>query len=167
MVSTRGVLKVSVSMEVFLQISRMITSIIMLLLPVALILKQPNLGTSTIILLIGAAIFFMGGVRAWKFITVITLGLGSLPVIWHMLHDYQRQRVLTFMDPESDPLGAGYNIMQSMIAIGSGGNFALAAARALMDSDSSAEGIARKAMAIASDICVYTNGKLTVETIKG
>lgn len=94
-----------------------------LLLPIAFILKQPDLGTS---LLVGAAgffvIFFAG--LPWK----IMLGLGALggaalPFAWNMLHDYQRRRVLTLLDPSSDPLGAGYHIIQSTIAIGSGGPF--------------------------------------------
>lgn len=92
-----------------------------ILIPTVLILKQPNLGTALIILMLGATIFFLAGVKTWKFITGIVLGLMSLPVVWHFMHDYQRRRVLTFLDPESDPLGAGYNIIQSMIAIGSGG----------------------------------------------
>ncbi len=95
---------------------------IIVLLPAVLILKQPNLGTALIIIMIGAAMFFLAGVKTWKFITGIILGLGALPVVWHFMHDYQRRRVLTFLDPESDPLGAGYNIIQSMIAIGSGGS---------------------------------------------
>ncbi len=94
---------------------------IIILLPAVLILKQPNLGTALIILMIGAAMFFLAGVKTWKFITGIILGVGALPIVWHFMHDYQKRRVLTFLDPESDPLGAGYNIIQSMIAIGSGG----------------------------------------------
>ncbi len=93
-----------------------------ILIPTVLILKQPNLGTALIILMIAATMFFLAGVRTWKFITGIILGLGALPVVWHFMHDYQKRRVLTFLDPESDPLGAGYNIIQSMIAIGSGGS---------------------------------------------
>lgn len=104
-------------------LSKLFTPIILVLIPAALILKQPNLGTATIILLIAAAIFFAAGVRAWKFISIIITALLSLPIIWTFLHDYQKKRVLTFLDPEQDPLGAGYNIIQSMIAIGSGGWF--------------------------------------------
>ncbi len=95
--------------------------IFIVILPVALILKQPNLGTALIILFISAAIFFAAGVKAWNFILVAVASACSLPIIWQFMHDYQRKRVLMFLNPESDPLGAGYNIIQSMIAIGSGG----------------------------------------------
>lgn len=90
--------------------------------PALLILKQPNLGTAAIVLFIGAAMLFATGVRWWKFAVVGVLGLAAAPVGWlFLLHDYQKQRILTFLNPEADPLGAGYNIMQSKIAIGSGG----------------------------------------------
>ena len=69
------------------------------------------------------AIFFAVGVQLWKFAVVIVAGLVSMPVAWHFLHDYQRNRVLTFLDPERDPLGSGYHIIQSKIALGSGGVF--------------------------------------------
>lgn len=92
-----------------------------LLLPILFILKQPDLGTS---LLVGAAgffvIFFAG--LPWKIMLGLgTIGAAALPFAWNMLHDYQRRRVLTLLDPTSDPLGAGYHIIQSTIAIGSGG----------------------------------------------
>lgn len=91
--------------------------------PSLLVLKQPNLGTATILMVIAAVIMFMAGVKLWKFIAVGITGISLLPVVWYMLHDYQRQRVLTFLNPEADPLGSGYNIIQSIIAIGSGGFF--------------------------------------------
>jgi len=102
-------------------IPKLFIPVLIVLVPAALILKQPNLGTASIILLIGASMFFLAGVRAWKFITLGILGMVSLPIVWGFMHDYQKKRVLTFLDPESDPLGSGYNIIQSMIAIGSGG----------------------------------------------
>lgn len=89
--------------------------------PVGLVLLQPNLGTSLIILMDAAAIFLMVGVPLWMFATAITLVAGCVPVVWMLMHDYQKQRVLTFLNPESDPLGAGYHITQSKIALGSGG----------------------------------------------
>lgn len=89
--------------------------------PTALVLKQPDLGTSLMLLAAGGAVFFAAGVRLWKFALVIAAAGGVMPVLWGMLHDYQRQRVLTFLDPESDPLGSGYHIIQSKIALGSGG----------------------------------------------
>jgi rod shape determining protein RodA len=92
-------------------------------LPVMLVLMQPNLGTATILCFIGACILFTSGMRWWLIVAgIVAVGI-ALPVGWEFLHDYQKQRVLTFMDPESDPLGAGYNIMQSYIAMGSGGLF--------------------------------------------
>ena len=91
------------------------------LLPVALILKQPNLGTAMITAMIGAAMFLAAGVRWWKFsLLAVLIGIIA-PLAYHHLHDYQRARITTFLYPESDPLGAGYNIIQSKIALGSGG----------------------------------------------
>jgi rod shape determining protein RodA len=91
------------------------------LLPAGLVLAQPDLGTAGMLILIGGVMFFAAGVRMWKFILIGAAGLGSLPIGWGFMHDYQRQRVLTFLNPESDPLGSGYHIMQSKIAFGSGG----------------------------------------------
>jgi rod shape determining protein RodA len=96
---------------------------LMVLAPVGLVLLQPNLGTATLLMLASAAIFFVSGVRWWKFAIIITLVCIAAPVAWHHLHDYQRARLTTFLDPGADPLGAGYNILQSKIALGSGGLF--------------------------------------------
>jgi rod shape determining protein RodA len=94
---------------------------LMVLVPVGLILKQPNLGTGLITAMVGAAVFFAAGARLWKF-ALILAGVGvAAPIAYDHLHDYQRARITTFLDPESDPLGAGYNIIQSKIALGSGG----------------------------------------------
>jgi len=90
-------------------------------LPAVLVLKQPDLGTSVMLIASGAALLFLAGVRLWKFGVAIGAVTAALPVAWASLHDYQRQRVLTFLDPETDPLGAGYHIIQSKIALGSGG----------------------------------------------
>jgi rod shape determining protein RodA len=89
--------------------------------PAALVLRQPDLGTAMMLLMIAGALFFIAGVRLWKFGLVIGLGLGAIPVAWQFLKPYQKQRIFTFLDPESDPLGAGYHILQSKIALGSGG----------------------------------------------
>lgn len=89
--------------------------------PVALVLKQPDLGTALMICAGGFAIIFLTGIRWWKLIAGAALAGISIPIIWQFLHDYQKKRVLTFLDPETDPLGAGYHIMQSKIALGSGG----------------------------------------------
>ncbi len=94
---------------------------IMVLIPVGLILKQPNLGTGLITAMVGGAVFFAAGVRLWKFAVIAGIGAVVAPIAYDRLHDYQRARITTFLDPESDPLGAGYNIIQSKIALGSGG----------------------------------------------
>ncbi|MBW6400059.1 rod shape-determining protein RodA [Roseomonas sp. HJA6] len=94
---------------------------IAVLVPVGLILKQPNLGTALITGMVGAAVFWAAGMRWWKFaIGFAAIGVAA-PIAYERLHDYQRARITTFLDPESDPLGAGYNIIQSKIALGSGG----------------------------------------------
>lgn len=89
--------------------------------PVALVLLQPDLGTSLMIVMAGAAMFFMAGASIWLYATAGVIVTASIPVIWHFMHAYQKKRVMTFLDPESDPLGAGYHITQSKIALGSGG----------------------------------------------
>jgi rod shape determining protein RodA len=89
--------------------------------PVVLVLRQPDLGTALLIALGGAGMFFLAGAPARLFGIAIGLGLAAIPIGWQFLRDYQKDRVLTFLNPESDPLGAGYHIMQSKIALGSGG----------------------------------------------
>lgn len=89
--------------------------------PVGLIARQPDLGTSLLVAAAAVFVILLAGL-SWKFIGVMVAGVGAaLPVLWMNMHDYQKQRVLTFLDPESDPLGAGWNIIQSTTAIGSGG----------------------------------------------
>ena len=93
---------------------------VLVMIPVALIIKQPDLGSGILVALVAASMILFVGVR-WR--TLMGCGLTLImlsPVIWHFLKDYQRQRVLTFLDPGKDPLGAGYHILQSMIAVGSG-----------------------------------------------
>ena len=94
----------------------------LLLLPVGFIAKQPDLGTSLLITASGFYVLYLAGL-SWKVLAGAAVAVaGALPVAWnYMLHDYQRQRVLTLIDPSSDPLGAGYHIIQSTIAVGSGG----------------------------------------------
>ena len=96
---------------------------LLLAIPVVLVVKQPDLGTALLISASGFYVLFFAGLP-WR----VMLGMGvvagaSMPVLWHFLHDYQRKRVLTLLDPTQDPLGAGYHIIQSTIAIGSGGLF--------------------------------------------
>jgi len=93
----------------------------LILVPTAMIAKQPDLGTAFLVGVGGATILFLAGMP-WRYILVLVAIGGSLmPVGWHFMHDYQRDRVLMFFNPEADPLGRGYHIIQSKIAIGSGG----------------------------------------------
>lgn len=94
---------------------------VLLAVPVGLIAKQPDLGTSILVLAAGAYVIFFAGL-SWKIIIgLVTAAVAALPVLWSVLHDYQRQRVMTLIDPTVDPLGKGFHIIQSMIAVGSGG----------------------------------------------
>ncbi len=96
-------------------------ALLVLTVPAALILRQPDLGTTLMILMSGTLIIFLAGF-AWRNIGVLLLcGAVSAPFLWQFLHEYQQRRILTLFDPWSDPLGAGYHSIQSMIAIGSGG----------------------------------------------
>lgn len=90
-------------------------------IPVLLIARQPDLGTSLLIGASGVFVIFFGGLL-WRYVVLaVAAGAAAMPALWMVMHDYQKQRVMTFLDPESDPLGAGWNIIQSKIAIGSGG----------------------------------------------
>jgi rod shape determining protein RodA len=93
----------------------------MILLPTALTIVQPDLGTGLLILMAGALVVLFAGLQAWIIGLLGVAGAAAAWGSWYLLHDYQRQRVLTFLDPQADPLGAGYHIIQSTIAIGSGG----------------------------------------------
>ena len=88
--------------------------------PFLLVLKQPDLGTSLVFLAIFFGMVFAAGIRLRILFAIFGLGLAALPVLWHFLKDYQKMRIMVFMDPNVDPLGAGYHIIQSKIAIGSG-----------------------------------------------
>ncbi len=101
-----------------------IVPLVMIAVPAFFIFDQPDLGTATILLLVGVAILFVAGVRMWKFVFVGVSALIAIPFLWiFVLYDYQKHRILNFLNPDSDPLGTGYNIIQSKIAIGSGGFF--------------------------------------------
>ena len=94
---------------------------LLLVLPTMLVMRQPDLGTSLLIFSSGFFVIFLAGI-SWKILIFLGgAGIAALPFAWGMLHDYQRQRLFTLLDPSSDPLGAGYHIIQSIIAIGSGG----------------------------------------------
>ena len=103
------------------KISKLSGALTLVVIPVMLIIKQPDLGTGVITIIVASFIFFAAGVRIWKFVAAGGIVIAALPIIWHLMHEYQRKRILMFLDPEKDPLGAGYNIIQSKIAIGSGG----------------------------------------------
>jgi rod shape determining protein RodA len=96
---------------------------LMVVIPTALVLKQPDLGTAIMLLLTGVTMFFIAGVRLRVFALIGLAAAAVLPLGWRFLRDYQKNRIYTFLDPESDPLGAGYHILQSKIALGSGGLF--------------------------------------------
>ena len=100
-----------------------IPPLLMAVFPAFLIILQPDLGTALMLIFTTAAVFFVVGVQIWKFVVVFIGGVITIPFAWHFLHDYQQNRVLTFLNPERDPLGAGYHIIQSKIALGSGGVF--------------------------------------------
>ena len=94
-----------------------------IMVPTLLIAEQPDLGTSLLVASGGVLVVLLAGLQVRYIAALGALVLAAVPVVWHMLHDYQRQRVLTFLNPQSDPLGAGYHTIQSQIAIGSGGVF--------------------------------------------
>lgn len=97
---------------------------IMVVVPAILIIRQPDLGTTLMLVLASVSMFFAAGVRMWKFVLAGILTLISAPVAWFtILREYQKQRILTFLNPETDTLGSGYHIIQSKIALGSGGMF--------------------------------------------
>ncbi len=99
----------------------LIVPAILTVLPVILVLKQPNLGTAAILLFCAATVTILAGLRTRIIVAFLILGIAAAPVVWHAMHDYQKRRVMTFINPEADPLGSGYHIMQSKIALGSGG----------------------------------------------
>ncbi len=100
----------------------LVVSSVLVLLPTLLIARQPDLGTALLVAAAGFFVVFLAGIRWTVLIGTTLAALGFVPLLWKFfMHDYQRQRVLTMLNPESDPLGAGYHIIQSKIAIGSGG----------------------------------------------
>ncbi|MDZ4183590.1 MAG: rod shape-determining protein RodA [Desulfuromonadales bacterium] len=103
-----------------LNLKELLIPLCLVLLPVVFILKQPDLGTAMMLLLIGATMILFAGVNLRTFITLTGVAVAAAWTGWSFLHDYQRQRVFTFLNPEADPRGSGYHIIQSKIAIGSG-----------------------------------------------
>jgi len=109
--------------ETSLRLRHYVIGAIMLLIPVALIVRQPDLGTAVLILASGFFVLFLAGL-SWRILIGLGIaGAAALPFVWSALHDYQRQRILTLFDPSQDPLGTGYHTIQSTIAVGSGGWF--------------------------------------------
>lgn len=107
--------------EATLKLRNYLLAAVLLVVPVALIARQPDLGTAMLIFASGCYVLFLAGL-SWKIIAAIAVaGMASLPFLWSVLHDYQRQRILTLLDPAQDPLGTGYHTIQSTIAMGSGG----------------------------------------------
>ena len=107
--------------ESTLRLRNFAAAAVLLAVPTALILRQPDLGTAALVGAAGFFVIFFAGI-SWRVLGVLGgLGLAIMPLAWGMLHDYQRRRVLTLLDPTQDPLGAGYHIIQSTIAVGSGG----------------------------------------------
>jgi rod shape determining protein RodA len=107
--------------ETTLKLRNFFMAAILLVVPLALIAKQPDLGTAALVGAAGFYVIFFAGL-SWRVLgTLFGLGLAALPIVWGFLHGYQRRRVLTLLDPSTDPLGAGYHIIQATIAVGSGG----------------------------------------------
>ena len=94
---------------------------LILIIPFVFVVIQPDLGTSLSIIILGVFILFIAGVRIWKFILGLIVTMVSIPVVLQFIKPYQRDRIVSFLNPESDPLGQGYQLIQSKIALGSGG----------------------------------------------
>ncbi len=107
--------------EASLKLRNYAVAAVMLAIPAALIARQPDLGTALLISASGCYVIFLAGLPWRVIIALVTAGLVSAPFLWTALHDYQRQRILTLIDPTEDPLGSGYHTIQSTIAVGSGG----------------------------------------------
>tara|TARA_R110000782_G_scaffold247075_1_gene333772 strand:- start:7749 stop:8840 length:1092 start_codon:yes stop_codon:yes gene_type:complete len=101
--------------------TRVLAACVLITIPVLLIAKQPDLGTALLVATAGFSVLFIAGI-SWRLLTIMGgLGAAGAPILWYFMHDYQKRRVLTFLNPENDPLGAGYHTIQSKIAVGSGG----------------------------------------------
>jgi rod shape determining protein RodA len=98
-------------------------SAVLIAVPAALIAKQPDLGTAVLVAASGAFVIFLAGLGWRRILLIVTAATAAVPLLWHYMHEYQRNRVRMLIDPESDPLGLGWNIIQSKIAVGSGGLF--------------------------------------------
>jgi len=111
----------SIKFENIGHLGHLILPILVIVVPFFLVVMQPDLGTSFSIFLLGIMIMFIAGVRIWKFILGICISVFFLPFLWNYIQPYQQKRITSFLNPESDPLGQGYQLIQSKIALGSGG----------------------------------------------
>jgi len=109
------------SLDEIRQLSSLLVPLALILMPTLLAMRQPDLGTAMILILCGSTILFAAGVQWWKFALIGGGALATSPIIWTLLYDYQKKRILTFLDPKTDTANAGYHITQSKIALGSGG----------------------------------------------
>jgi rod shape determining protein RodA len=107
--------------EATLRMKNYVVATLLLIVPVGLIARQPDLGTAVLILASGAYVLFLAGLSWHIIVGLAVAGGASLPILWSVMHEYQRQRILTLLDPTQDPLGTGYHTIQSTIALGSGG----------------------------------------------
>lgn len=107
--------------EPILQIRQTLFPLFLILLPSALVMKQPDLGTALILIMVGSSMLFARGIQLRYVVGSVLAAIVAVPVAWNFLHEYQKKRVLTFLDPSTDQLGAGYHITQAKIALGSGG----------------------------------------------
>lgn len=103
------------------KLSAIIMPAVLILVPAILVVRQPDFGTGLMIIMGGMAVLFLAGLPAWLFIASGVSVVAAIPIVWSLMKEYQKSRVLTFLNPEADPLGAGYQITQSKIALGSGG----------------------------------------------
>ena len=103
------------------RLNALLPALALIALPAALVMLQPDLGTALAITFGGVVVMFLAGVRIWLFVGAGVTAAAAMPLVWSMMHEYQRKRVLIFLDPSTDPRGAGYHITQSKISIGSGG----------------------------------------------
>lgn len=100
---------------------RLLIPLFFIAVPSLLVMRQPDLGTAMLFIFAGTSILFLSGVQIWKFLMVGSVAAISFPILWTFLHDYQKRRILVFLDPELDPAKSGYHVTQSKIALGSGG----------------------------------------------
>lgn len=105
------------------KLSNLLPAFLMVIAPAGLVMRQPDLGTAIVLTMVGGMMIYYAGLPKWIIVAASALVTAAMPVLWHFMHGYQRNRILTFLNPDRDPLGAGYHQLQSKIALGSGGVF--------------------------------------------